>query len=984
MNFIINYYVCFDSNLFKMKHVCQVIFFLLISQFTFSQTIDAVQYTINKAASSNPMVMGELFDKMVVSAQDSRDKRSPWLYDPVSGEREAIKRFEGAGGISFEGLQIGNRIFFVGSEDIPDEPRTGLELWVTDGTEAGTYLVKDIRPGRESSSIKHMTNYNGILIFKANDGVHGDELWRSDGTEAGTYMIKDMNPGSSNSQFYNIYVFKDHVYFANRTFEHGLEIWKSDGTEEGTQVLKDIKPGSSSGVHSHEMVLFGDYMYFLAQEDSSNYYWDLWRSDGTTEGTERLYRSQANWGSAANFEGTAAENYFVFNTTQGVWKSDGTVSGTVQLSSTKGEGFYAHGNSVFYSARPGEFAMPLWITDGTPNGTREVKDIYPGRESENQGYYSYGDRIYFRATNVPNESGLWTSDGTEAGTYRINENLKIFRHGYNMAQFHEKNGKLYFSAEGDYLHGTELWELDPVTHDVRMAEDFNLSASSEITNRSRFMQSVGRRTVLLAFDGSQKEVLYGTDGTPEVTERLLEASFKFDYGVKGEHLFVKNNGNLYFTAKREEDGYELYKTNGTAAGTKMMKRFIPATNTFDRPWMASYNDILYFNADDGINGYQMWRTDGTEEGTYLFKKTSPYGHGFAYNRGGSVVFNNKLYFSAFNGEFHQLYMSDGTPEGTVPILDFTEKTDEYTGIDILGAKDDVIFFFKGDQNQNNYYGDLYVTNGNHMNSTKIAENIERQGLMLNSVIDGFLYFGMGRELHRTDGTEEGTVSLGYIADRRLKDVFKCGDYVYTAWMDGTPIYFWVTDGTPEGTVEIDQYVFENGYICAKNTVLFPKATSIGTENGIGYFQEDFSVAVAHFNSTNGDTLHDTTMTPQHFNIDTNTFFFNAQSELGGRELYSTNAMNPVLNIPDHSSESQNIAIDIQVYPNPNEDGFLYIHAKNEIIRSFSIYDISGKELSRRTGHSEMETVDIRNLSQGFYLVKIDLGHSTITKKVIKK
>ena len=73
----------------------------------------------------------------------------------------------------------------------------GTELWRTDGTPGGTFLVKDIRPGSASSELRLYNSVvlNGVAYFVANDGTHGPEVWRSDGTTAGTWLVVDVTPG---------------------------------------------------------------------------------------------------------------------------------------------------------------------------------------------------------------------------------------------------------------------------------------------------------------------------------------------------------------------------------------------------------------------------------------------------------------------------------------------------------------------------------------------------------------------------------------------------------------------------------------------------------------------------------------------------------------------------------------------------------------------------------------------------------------------
>ena len=108
----------------------------------------------------------------------------------------------------------------------------------------GVKLVKDINPENRSSPTD-LTNVNGTLYFRANDGTHGGELWKSDGTAAGTVLVKDINPGANDSLPIDLTNVNGTLYFKATYFQltdpiNDFELWKSDGTAAGTVLLKDI------------------------------------------------------------------------------------------------------------------------------------------------------------------------------------------------------------------------------------------------------------------------------------------------------------------------------------------------------------------------------------------------------------------------------------------------------------------------------------------------------------------------------------------------------------------------------------------------------------------------------------------------------------------------------------------------------------------------------------------------------------------------
>jgi ELWxxDGT repeat protein len=278
-------------------------------------------------------------------------------------------------------------------------------LWASDGTVAGT---RQVRPG-DSGPLDpfSLIAFQGKLYFTATDPVHGRELWRSDGTEAGTVLVKDIHPGSDSNPIL-LTVHAGRLWFFADDGGHGRELWSSDGTAAGTALAADLEPGAGSfGVSL--LVSLGDRLLMLGNEQSFRI--GIWVSDGTAAGT-RLIGSR-NVNARAVFKGRFYFGSYEEDFHEFLWTADATGIRPVFDQAFQPilypRRFAALDDHLVFNS--GENDVPLWQTDGTPEGTfRLLPETFPGSNGAAGELVRAGSRVFFPAFSREAGIELWAVD----------------------------------------------------------------------------------------------------------------------------------------------------------------------------------------------------------------------------------------------------------------------------------------------------------------------------------------------------------------------------------------------------------------------------------------------------------------------------------------------------------------------------------------------------------------------------------------------
>lgn len=442
------------------------------------------------------------------------------------------------------------------------------ELWATDGTTSGT---KKIMSGNIILNEKYFSTRlpNYQLVFSADGNQNGKELWKSNGTPEGTVLIKDIHSGETGSTPRNLFAFKDEIYFSAYNAPQTLaSLWKTDGSESGTVLINNVSS-------SREFTIASNLLFFLGQSSFSMY--ELWKTDGTIEGTSMVKNIIESTGGIQPItrNPVAFNNHLYITSSDSIystfgeelWKSDGTEEGTnivkdINIGADGAFQLMGGGNHLEYAEYKGKLyfdafngvdGRELWKTDGTENGTIMVKDINPGMASSvSEKFKVYNNQLFFSATNNLNGRELWKTDGTETGTVLVKD-LNQGVDGSFPNDLVVFNNKLYFSSDVS-SKGRELWKTDGTESGTVLVKDISPGAESSYPSQLTLFQN---ELYFVSDDGLHGSELWKTDGTEKGT--LLVADVMpgpEDSDIKQLTIF---KDELYFTALDENGDRDLWK-----------------------------------------------------------------------------------------------------------------------------------------------------------------------------------------------------------------------------------------------------------------------------------------------------------------------------------------------------------------------------------------------------------------------------------------
>jgi ELWxxDGT repeat protein len=532
---------------------------------------------------------------------------------------------------------------FLGAED----PAHGSELWVTDGTGPGTRRLTDACPGPcpavDPYGSTPLGSFPGGTYFKLGTGEGGlSSLWVSDGTPHGTRRLAG-EPSSG------LAAYRGRAFFSPPyASPFAAEVWETDGSPAGTRRAFSVKvtaPGSSP-------------WFFPRAGGALLEVWNgrersFWRSDGTPAGTFPLGPLKLGRNEYVDLVTAGPLQFFKYGRpgprpgspwTAELWRTDGTARGTLRVAGLGG-GSFGDAPPVDWNGR---LLFPVsdsdrcgfWASDGTARGTRELFRLPDGVRCPVR-VQPLGETFAFMARAPGNPGGLapqlFLSDGTSAGTRQVS---RIEGTRYAWADLLRAGTSLVFQIPGR-VEGYEVWSSDGTPGGTRLILRERLY-SAELFSFHGALYSLNLPEESLDPPYQLRRIPLNGDSPVLLSDKAQS------HGITGDSAApVLAGGRIFFTAGDEAHGHELWSTDGTPEGTRLVRDILPGPGSSEPVELAAAGDRVFFSAHDGEHGWELWESDGTGEGTRMVADLNPGPASSAPS--GLAVSGATLFFSADDG-----------------------------------------------------------------------------------------------------------------------------------------------------------------------------------------------------------------------------------------------------------------------------------------------------------------------------------------------
>jgi ELWxxDGT repeat protein len=445
-------------------------------------------------------------------------------------------------------------------------------------------------------------------------------------------LLKDIYPGSTSSVPNAFSVIGNKLYFSAESSHDNSEPWVSDGTTAGTFLLKNLYPGGSSDPRNFSAI--NNKVVFGAVAPTAGY--ELYVTKGTASSTKLL---------------------------KDIFKVPNTLSSYPAMLTT-------FNNRAYFFASTGDNSNKLYKTNGKAPGTELVYDFGTGTKTDYGNMVVFKNKLYFTAASSTTNDiqQLWKSDGTTLGTELVYSAFTGMG-SYTVSDLTVIANNLFFGAD-DGVHGKELWKSDGTTAGTSLVKDIYPGENSFPLN----LFAHNGICYFTAQDNLHGRELWRSDGTEAGTYMVKEIQPGSGYcSCISDFIASPADPNFfYFAARTTDNGSELYKSDGTDAGTVLIKDINPGSADSDPNDLTVFNGKVFFFASDSQDGNSLWKTDGTASGTKLVKDVYTIGSSGYLSE--LTLFNGALYFAEQNNDASfSIWKTDGTAAGTVPAIDFTSK-----------------------------------------------------------------------------------------------------------------------------------------------------------------------------------------------------------------------------------------------------------------------------------------------------------------------